>query len=154
MTGVSESPRAGVIRIHASAVVVAGVAVVIRGGSGTGKSDLALRLMGAGGRLVADDQVFLYPDGGALYAFAPAVLRGRLEVRGVGILDVAHRHVAPVGLVVELVPADEVERMPEPLETELAGVRLPCHRLYPFEAAAPDKVLRLARLCPNPLRRN
>lgn len=138
------------IRVHASCVALGGVGVLIRGDSGTGKSDLALRIIQLGGRLVADDQVFLQAADGVLYAFAPHGLRGRIEIRGVGIIERPYAHVAAVGAIVDLTSAGEIERMPEPAEIELAGVRLPCHRLDPFEAAAAHKVAALARLCHNP----
>lgn len=121
-------------------------AVLLRGPSGAGKSDLALRLLEAGGRLVADDQTRLTRRGRALVATAPATLAGLIEVRGVGIVKLARGQVlaqAPLALLVDLVPADRVERLPEPAEETLLDVDLPVLALAPFEASAPAK-LRLA----------
>lgn len=121
-------------------------AVLLRGPSGAGKSDLALRLIEAGGRLVADDQTRLTRRGRALVAAAPAVLAGLLEVRGVGIVKLARGQIlarAPLALLVDLVPADRIERLPEPAGETLLDVDLPVLALAPFEASAATK-LRLA----------
>lgn len=148
-------------RMHANCVDFDGVGVLIRGPSGVGKSDLALRVLGLGARLVADDQVFLMAgpglgggDEALLYAFAPQVLRGRIEVRGVGIIEVPCRSVSVVGCVIDLIADRDPERMPDPVTVDIAGVQVPCHRLNAFEAAAPQKVAAIARLCDNPLRRS
>ena len=141
-----------VIRIHATCLDLAGVGVILRGDPGAGKSDLALRLIHQGARLVADDQVFLQGQDNVLYAFAPQILKGRLEVRGVGIVEVPCRSVAAVGCLIDLVINGDLERMPEPVELELAGVGIPCHRLDPFEMSAAPKVAAIARLCNTPFR--
>jgi serine kinase of HPr protein (carbohydrate metabolism regulator) len=115
--------------LHASCVALDGEAVLIRGASGSGKSALALRLIDAGGVLVADDRTIVTagsgPDG-RLRASAPAAIAGRLEVRGLGIVRLAHAP-APVGLIVDLAPAAAIDRMPAPddLMHELCGTRLP-----------------------------
>jgi len=121
-------------------------AVLLRGPSGAGKSDLALRLIEAGGRLVADDQTRLIRRGRALIATAPTTLAGLIEVRGVGIMKLARGQVlarVPLALLIDLVPADRVERLPEPARQTLLEVDLPVLALAPFEASAPAK-LRLA----------
>lgn len=128
------------ILVHASCVDLGGAAVILRGPSGAGKSDLALRLIDGGGRLVADDQVQLHASGEVLMARAPETIRGRLEVRGVGILSVPSVPAARVALVVDLVAADGVERLPEPERTEIAGISLALLRLAPFEVSAAAKV--------------
>ena len=129
--------------VHATCVVVEGVGVLLRGPSGSGKSDLALRLIDVGAALVADDQTLLRVHDGRLCAAAPAPLAGRLEVRGLGILDLDHQPETTVGLVVELRPGQKPERLPEAAETELLGLPLPALRLDPFETSAVAK-LRLA----------
>src|SRR5690606_18170052 len=73
--------------IHATCVVIGEIGVILRGPSGSGKSDLALRLVDTGGLLVADDQVFLSVENGALVARAPPTISGKLEVRGLGIVE-------------------------------------------------------------------
>jgi HPr kinase/phosphorylase len=121
-------------------------AVLLRGPSGAGKSDLALRLIEAGGRLVADDQTRLNRSGRTLFATAPAALASLMEVRGVGIVKLARGQVltrAPLSLLIDLVPADRVERLPDPSEENLLGIDLPVLALAPFEVSAAAK-LRLA----------
>lgn len=129
--------------VHATTVLVDGLGVLIRGPSGSGKSDLALRLIDAGARLVADDQTALEARDGRLWASPPASIAGKLEVRGLGIVAVPFAPSAALGLAVDLVPADRIERLPEPGTTVLLGVVLPILPLVPFEASAPAK-LRLA----------
>ena len=130
--------------IHASCVELSGVGVLLRGPSGAGKSDLALRLIDGGARLVADDQVSLAAGDGELYACAPKALHGLIEVRGIGIRRLPALTRVRLGLVVDLVDAPMVERMPEEdLCCVLKGVALPLVRLCPFEPSAPAK-LRLA----------
>ncbi|MCP1273024.1 HPr kinase/phosphatase C-terminal domain-containing protein [Gluconobacter albidus] len=80
--------------VHASCVAWNGAGVLISGPSGSGKSELALRLMDAGFDLVADDRVLL--DGAV--ASAPARLAGLIEVRGVGILRTPFVTKVPVSL--------------------------------------------------------
>lgn len=118
-------------------------AVLLRGPSGAGKSDLALRLIDRGWRLVVDDQTKLRSDQGRLRATAPATIAGRMEVRGLGIVALPAVPEAELCLVVDLVPADAVERLPEAGTCTLLGVSLPCLALDPFEASALAK-LRLA----------
>ena len=115
-------------------------AVLLRGPSGTGKSDLALRLVDGGARLVADDQTQLSVKDGGLVARAPATIAGRMEVRGLGIAEVPRLSEAPVCLVVDLVPGDAIDRLPEPATCELLGITLPLLQLDPFEASAPAKL--------------
>lgn len=131
--------------VHATTVEIDGHAVLLRGASGSGKSDLALRLIDGGAVLVADDQTELVAEGGRLFAGVPAAIAGLLEVRGLGILRVAHRDRVPLALVVELVPTREVERLPEPQSAVFLGVTVPLARLHAFEASAAAKV-RLAIL--------
>ena len=114
-------------------------AAALFGASGAGKSDLALRLISAGWRLVADDYVHLFASGGQVFARAPRTIAGRIEVRGVGILPACALDLARVVLAVELT-ADPVERLPEPGFRTLCGVALPRLRLDPREASAGEKV--------------
>lgn len=136
--GVAETEQ-----VHATTVEMSGVAVLLRGRSGAGKSDLALRLIDAGARLVADDLTVLARRGGALWAAAPVVISGRIEVRGLGIVPVPTSAGARVALVADLVAAEEVERLPEPAAVRFLGFAVPRIVLAPFEASAPAK-LRLA----------
>lgn len=134
----------GCLLVHATAVAIDGEAVLLRGPSGSGKSDLALRLLDAGAQLVADDQTLLRRAGRHLLASAPTSLAGLLEIRGVGILRVAAAAATPLVLIADLIPSGEVERLPEARRETILGVSVPVFGLAPFEASAPAK-LRLLR---------
>ncbi|MDJ0896080.1 MAG: HPr kinase/phosphatase C-terminal domain-containing protein [Alphaproteobacteria bacterium] len=126
--------------VHASCVALDGAGVLLRGPAGSGKSDLALRLIDSGAGLVADDQCVLTRTGEALSAEAPVALAGLLEVRGIGIVRLPVCGPAPVRLVVDLVAADAVERLPEPAFCDLLGLHLAQLCLAPFQASAPAKI--------------
>ncbi len=135
-------------QVHASCIDLKGAGVLIRGPSGSGKSDLALRLIDAGASLVADDRVDLRRDGDGLVASAPTEIAGMLEIRGLGIirLQTASQQTR-VEMVVDLMPRESVERLPEPAHCTCLGISLPVLGLAPFEASAPAKVrFALARL--------
>lgn len=134
-------------QVHATCVCVDGVGVLIRGPAGSGKSDLALRLIDGGANLVADDRVDLAVSNGRLSATAPAPLAGLLEVRGIGVMQIDHQARKAVGLVVDLVDRNGVERLPESEFCDYMGVSIPLLRLWPFEPSATAKVrLAVARL--------
>lgn len=138
-------------QIHATAIALGDRAALILGPSGTGKSDLALRciLQGAwiDGRhclaaLVADDQVIVEDSVRGLIARAPEAIRGRLEVRGLGIMEMPHVAAARVVLAVELAEPAAIERLPESQPSwALLGAKVPLVRVAPFEASAHLKVL-------------
>ena len=135
--------------VHGTAVALGDVAALFRGASGSGKSDLALRclglpagsLIGQSARLVADDQVILTRDGSGLSVSAPPTIAGRLEVRGIGIITVGAVTPARLALVVDLVPPQSVERMPELGWCRIDGVDVAAIALTPFEGSAALKVL-------------
>ena len=133
--------------VHASCVAIDGDGVLLRGPSGSGKSDLALRLIEAGGQLVADDQVELTAAPGAPWpiARAPQALADRIEVRGIGIISLAGIAEAPVTLVDDLVAPRAVERLPHPRSCVLEGHTVSLVAIAPFEASAPAKVRLAAR---------
>lgn len=125
--------------VHASCVAIDGVAVLIEGRSGVGKSDLALRLIDRGARLVSDDYTILLRRDGTLIAQPPATLAGRIEVRGIGIVEMEHVTDVPVGLIVAIVEAPP--RMPgEGRRRRIAGVDLREIALPSLEPSAPLKV--------------
>jgi HPr kinase/phosphorylase len=133
------------MRVHASCVAIEGRAVLLRGPSGSGKSDLALRLIDSGAALVADDQVLLEAQKSEsgqriLMASAPATLAGLLEIRGLGIVKHEVMASAPIWLVIDLDPITPIERMPKPETCQLEGVDLRRIALNPFEASTPAKV--------------
>lgn len=124
--------------LHATAVAIGGMAVIIEGRSGSGKSDLALRLVDRGAVLIADDQTLLIRRGDILVARAPDSITGRIEVRGIGIVAMPHIADVPVALIVRL--GEEDQRMPERRARRIAGVQVRETTLDPFRASAPIKV--------------
>lgn len=126
--------------LHATTVDLDGIGVVLRGPSGSGKSDLALRLIDQGARLVSDDGTNIAVKDGRLLASPPETIRGKLEVRGLGIVEVPYTPECPVALIVDLVPLDRVERMPEPETESLEGIEVPSIRLCAFEVSAMAKI--------------
>ena len=124
--------------VHASCVAIGGRAVLISGPSGSGKSDLALRLIDRGAVLVSDDYTLLEACGGSLIASSPETIAGKVEMRGVGIIELPHIEEVPVALLVDL--AGTPERLPEPRTVEIAGVAVPAVALSALEASAPIKV--------------
>ena len=131
--------------VHGTCVAIDGLGVLLRGASGSGKSDLALRLIDAGALLVADDQVALELNSPrqTVTARPPAAIAGLLEVRGLGPMAVSSVSAAALGLVADLVPGGAVERLPEPAFCAYLGVRLPLVSVDPFRASA-AAVLRVA----------
>jgi serine kinase of HPr protein (carbohydrate metabolism regulator) len=125
--------------LHATSVAIGGRAVLLSGPSGSGKSDLALRLIDRGAALVSDDYTLVKRIDGRLVATAPATIAGRMEVRGLGIVDLPHVGEAPVALLIDLF--DTIDRMPLDMRRRaVAGLDVPIVRIVPFEASAPIKV--------------
>jgi serine kinase of HPr protein (carbohydrate metabolism regulator) len=111
--------------------------VLIEGPAGAGKSDLALRALNAGFRLVADDRVVLWVSGGRLYGRAPDTLAGLIEARGVAIAAVTPVPLAEIALVVQ---AGTPERLPDPDPADILGLRVPRLVLDLRESSAPAKL--------------
>jgi serine kinase of HPr protein (carbohydrate metabolism regulator) len=132
-------PRLSAETLHASTVALDGRAVLISGPSGSGKSDLALRLLDRGFSLVSDDQTIVKKDGSSLLASAPPTIAGKLEVRGIGIVEVERTENMPVALIVEL--TSDIERLPDDSrERPILGVRVPLITIDAMTASAPSKV--------------
>jgi HPr kinase/phosphorylase len=136
--------------VHATAIALGSNAALIRGVPGSGKSDLALRclaiaptgLIPCPAALVADDRVDLSRSGNRIMAEAPSAIRGKLEVRGLGVLSVPFTARAEVVLVADIAPLDQIERLPDPApRAELLGVNLPLVHIAPYAASAPVKLL-------------
>lgn len=117
---------------------------LIKGPSGVGKSDLALRALGSGLRLVSDDYTAVFASGGRLYGKAPDSLAGLIEVRGLGVVQAPAIAFAQVALIVRCIDAPgAVERLPEPRFETLCDVTVPVFDLWPLEPAAPVKIRRM-----------
>lgn len=131
--------------IHATCVEIDSVGVLLRGPSGSGKSDLALRLIDRGAKLVADDQVLLACRDGQLLANAPEVLSGKIEVRGCGIFDIPYQKDVALRMIIDLVSAKKVTRLPDALSCNIDKCIIPTFRLYAFEQSCSAKIRILAR---------
>lgn len=127
-------------RVYGTSVAINGRAVLFRGPSASGKSDLALRVIEAGGLLVADDQTILTRENESLVAACPDTISGRLEVRGIGILPVATIRRAPLALVMDLVPSEQIDRFPDARFCHYLGLDIPLLNIAPFEVSASAKV--------------
>jgi len=126
------------VNIHASCVKLNGVGVLVFGKSGSGKSDLAFRLIKTlGATLIADDRTEIILKNHKIIASCPQKIQGLLEVRGVGIIKLSFEQETSVGLVVELVDdTNKIERHPEPVFWEFEKVKIRKIYLYPFEESA------------------
>lgn len=142
--------------VHGTVVAVGDAGVLLRGAPGSGKSDLALRCISrAPGplfdkpvALVADDYAELEVQDGSVIASAPSRLFGKMEVRGIGLVDVSARRSVPLAMLIDLVSDRSlVERLPDKVAREtILGVSLPVLHLFAFEPSAPEKVV-LAATC-------
>ena len=132
------------MNIHASVVAFEGGGIMLQGRSGAGKSDLALRLIEAGGQLVCDDRCDLQLLDGQLIARSPDILKGLLEVRGLGIVNLPYRDEVAVNLSVELVD-HVIERMPEKCNQVFLGCNIRHVDLCGFEASAVAKLRLMIR---------
>lgn len=132
--------------LHASCVAIEGRAVLITGISGSGKSDLSLRLLDRGFTLVSDDQTIVRKLGDRLIATAPPTIAGKLEIRGIGIVDMPTVQEVRVALLVEL--TSDIQRLPDDSrERPVLGIKLPLVSVDAMSASAASKVaLALDRL--------
>lgn len=122
-------PMNGQDTVHASVVAFDGHGILIRGASGSGKSSLLLSLLDGSptaARLVADDRAHIAANGDRLVASVPEAIAGRMEIRGIGILQRPYVSSVAVDLVVDLLPLDDCPRMPSEEESRvvLEGVAL------------------------------
>ena len=124
--------------LHASCVAIDGRAVLIGGPSGSGKSDLALRLLDRGFTLVSDDRTIVRKEGGRLLSSSPAPIKGKLEIRGIGIVEMATVQNVPLALVVEL--TSDIERLPDDSERLILGIGVPLIGVDAMTASAASKV--------------
>ena len=136
----TRGPRLSAETLHASTVAKNGRAVLLTGPSGSGKSDLALRLLDRGFTLVSDDQTIVRKDGDRLVASAPPNIAGKLEIRGLGVVDVERVDNVAIALIVELTNS-QIQRLPDDSrERPILGVKLPLVTIDALTASAPSKV--------------
>lgn len=134
--------------IHATAVALfcpdGWRGALLSGPSGTGKSDLALRLVASGWRLIGDDYVHVWASGVRLYAAPVQTIAGRIEARGLGILTLPHRLSSRIFLVSDC-GHERVERLPAAQFTTIAGIRLPRLDIDVRPASAVETLTRAIR---------
>lgn len=138
--------------VHGTAVLVGTVGVLIRGPSGSGKSQLAATLVersrsgGPPAVLVADDRVELSVAGGRLIGRCPVTIAGLMEHRGRGIATCGHEPAAVIRLVADLLPPGDIARMPEEsaLSVTLEGVRIARQPVPAGDAAASARLVEAA----------
>jgi HPr kinase/phosphorylase len=133
------------VQVHATVVAIDGVGVMLRGPSGGGKSDLALRLIDGGALLVADDRCDLRLEGGEVIVEAPPSLAGLLEVRAMGVVPAPSIPRVALALVIDLTPPDRIERLPRAAACAYLGIEFPLVSLAAFEASSAAKVRLAAR---------
>lgn len=128
-----------VVQLHATCVSVDGKGVLLLGASGSGKSDVALRLIDAGATLVGDDQIQIHKER-VLLASPCERLQGMIEARGVGILKLPYAENVSVALAVQLVAREDVERLPDPQFFDCLGLQVPLLSLNAFDASTIAKI--------------
>jgi len=128
------------LNLPASCVALEGSGVLLLGESGSGKSDLALRLIHAGAVLVADDQVMVEDVIGKLRASCAPHILGLLELRGIGILTLPYQKSAPLTMVVQLTPRESIERLPAVQNYDCLGHSIPLIYVDAHDASAAARV--------------
>ena len=126
--------------IYASCVAFGDDGILILGESGSGKSDLALRLINDGAKLVADDRCEVFNQDQILIAKAPETIKGLIEARGIGIIKLDYQEQAKIKLVIRLSSQDKIPRLPEIGTSKICDIDIKEFLLYPFEASAATKV--------------
>ncbi len=132
-------------KIPGSCVEVEGLGVIFRGPTGSGKSDLTLRLIDSGANLIADDVTELAIENEILIARAPKTIRHLLEVRGIGVLKIGGALKAKLGVIIDLVTSEQIERRPDEQRIEMLGRHIPLFQIFAFEASSPAKVRLIVR---------
>lgn len=124
---------------HGSAVAINGNGVLLCGPSGSGKSDLVLRIIDRGAKLICDDILHIENRNGAPILVCAPNIGGKIEIRGIGICPVDFVASAPLRLIVQL--TQDVERMPpEHQRINIADFSVPMFKLDPFQASSALKV--------------
>ena len=122
-------------QVYATAVAYRGFGILIRGPSGSGKSDLALRLIDDGANLIADDQVIIESVREELYLSSPDTISGLIEVRGFGVIKIESVRDVKLGLIVDLDPSFKTQRSPKMKEELIKNIIVPVINMKAFESS-------------------
>ncbi len=131
---------------HGTSFKIEGKGILLRGKPGAGKSDLALRMIHRGAILIADDQTIIENSMEGLMMSPPQGLQGKLEVRGIGLIDVPFCKNHLLHFLIDLKPWQNIERLPEKDFETLEGLSIPRYEIDPFEPSAVEKILTLCQL--------
>ena len=126
-------------KFHSTSVVIEDLGILIRGKSGSGKSDLALRLIDSGATLVSDDLTICKKIGDYLYLHPHSKTKGLLEVREIGIMTVPYVENVKLTLVVELVE-EKFERIPGMMSCSILGMKIPKIKIFGKSSSAVAKI--------------
>ncbi|MEO6697382.1 MAG: hypothetical protein ABIN45_05230 [Gammaproteobacteria bacterium] len=140
---------AATLTVHGVLMEICGIGVLIRGPSGIGKGDLALELISRGQRLIADDAPLLSRASQLLSGDCSPLLRNLLEVRDLGVLNIAvlfgEQTTASSTLLQLIVTLDMVAAEPETAERGIAGPTYCTCRLLDVEVPEVRLALRTGR---------
>ena len=126
-------------RIHSSSVVIDDNGVLILGDSGSGKSDLALRLIDSGATLISDDISICRKNLNNIYLYCPPEIKGLLEVREIGIITVPFVERIKLRLVVNL-KSNNNERFPKDSCFRILGIKIPIINIEGKNSSAVAKI--------------
>ena len=126
-------------RIHSTSVVIDDNGVLILGDSGSGKSDLALRLIDNGATLISDDISICRKNSNNIYLYCPPEIRGLLEVREIGIITVPFVERIKLRLVVNL-KSNNNERFPKESSFRILGIKIPIINIEGKNSSAVAKI--------------
>ncbi|USG61338.1 HPr kinase/phosphatase C-terminal domain-containing protein [Sneathiella marina] len=128
------------IKVHGTSVDIEGKGVLLRGLPGSGKSDLALRLIEGGANLISDDYTEIHVFEKSALLGAPPTIQGKIEVRGIGLVEMPFVDNIPLQLIFDLVPYEQIERMPADEFYTIENLEIPVRYIDPFMASAAAKV--------------
>jgi serine kinase of HPr protein (carbohydrate metabolism regulator) len=128
------------MKVHGTSVSIDGDGILFRGPPGSGKSDLALRMINYGAQLVSDDQVCLTRRNDNIFMSSPPTIRNSIEVRGIGIVNTTAQKEAPLILVLNMSPNNAASRMPIWQLCTFLDIKVPAVEFAPFEISAHLKV--------------
>ena len=126
-------------RMHSSSVVIDDNGVLILGDSGSGKSDLALRLIDNGATLISDDISICRKNSNNIYLYCPPEIKGLLEVREIGIITVPFVERIKLRLVVNL-KSNNNERFPKDSSFRILGIKIPIINIEGKNSSAVAKI--------------